>query len=175
MITTPRLTLRPLISEDAPHVFEYRSDKEANEFQGWVPESLAEVKEFIQTKIATEPDQEGTWFQLAIVETETQKLVGDAGIHFQSRDQVELGCTLNTAFQGQGYATEAMKSIMGFVFEELQKHRIMTSIDPRNVASIKLVERLGMRKEAHFVQSYFFKGEWTDDVVYAMLQSEWKG
>ena len=71
-------------------------------------------------------------------------------------------------------ATEALSALIDMLFDELAKHRIIASIDPRNEPSIRLMERLGFRKEAHFHRSIFMHGEWTDDVIYAMLQSEWK-
>ena len=63
---------------------------------------------------------------------------------------------------------------MGSLIFDLKKHRITASIDPRNTSSIRLIERLGFRKEAHFKQSLFFHGEWVDDLIYAMLAEEWK-
>lgn len=88
--------------------------------------------------------------------------------------QVELGYTLHKDFRGMGYATEALSAIIDHLIFDLKKHRITASIDPRNIKSINLIERLGFRKEAHFKQSLFFHGEWVDDLIYAMLAEEWK-
>lgn len=88
--------------------------------------------------------------------------------------QVELGYTLHKDFRGMGYATEALSAIIDHLIFDLKKHRITASIDPRNMSSIRLIERLGFRKEAHFKQSLFFHGEWVDDLIYAMLAEEWK-
>ena len=103
------------------------------------------------------------------------RLIGDMGIIFtgHERMQVEVGCTLNKAFQGKGYATEALTAMVNHFFMTLKKHRIVASIDPRNTASIRLIERLGFRKEAHFKESYFLRGEWVDDIIYAMLDKDW--
>lgn len=87
--------------------------------------------------------------------------------------QAEIGCTLNKDYQGQGYATEALKGMVRFLFGTLNKHRIIASVDPRNTGSIRLIERLGFRKEAHFKESYYLRGEWVDDVIYAKLKAEW--
>ena len=87
--------------------------------------------------------------------------------------QVEVGCTLKKTFQGKGYATEALTAMVNYFFTILKKHRIVASIDPRNTASIRLIERLGFRKEAHFKESYFLRGEWVDDIIYAMLDKDW--
>jgi RimJ/RimL family protein N-acetyltransferase len=88
--------------------------------------------------------------------------------------QAELGYTLHKDFRGMGYATEAISAIIDHLIFDLKKHRTTASIDPRNANSIRLIERLGFSKEAHFKQSLFFHGEWVDDLIYAMLAKEWK-
>ena len=74
---------------------------------------------------------------------------------------------------GKGYATEALRAMVDYLFANLGKHRIVASVDPRNTPSIRLIERLGFRKEAHFKESYYLRGEWVDDIIYAMLRTEW--
>lgn len=172
---TDRLYIRPVKIEDKELIFEYRSDSITNKYQGWIPKNIDEVTEFIE-KIAPEINTPETWFQLAILHKETNIFIGDIGIHFLDMEnrQAEIGCTLNKNFQGKGYATEALSEVIKYLFYNLQKHRIVTSIDPGNINSIKLVERLGFRKEAHFIESLFLNGKWVDDIVYAILQKEWK-
>lgn len=172
MIETQRTKLRPLKLSDKEDLYHYRSDAETNKYQNWVPENLEEVVQYIETN-PTEFNVVGTWFQLAIVEKETDKVIGDIGVHFIDDQQVELGVTLSKAKQGKGLATESMKGIVTYLFKELKKHRIVTSIDPRNASSLNLMKRLGFRKEGHFKESLFFKGEWVDDIVYAILRKEW--
>ena len=172
MIETHRTILRPVQPEDNQAVYSYRSDSETNKYQGWIPQTINEVDEFI----AGNPDtfnQSGTWFQLVIVEKESGSVIGDMGIHFIDDHQVALGCTLCKNKQGKGIATESMTAILTYLFRNLKKHRATTSIDPSNTPSIALVKRLGFRKEAHFKDSLLVKGKWVDDVIYALLQSEW--
>jgi len=76
--------------------------------------------------------------------------------------------------RGHGYATEAAAAMLGLGFEGLGLHRIVGRLDARNDASARVLERLGMRREAHFVENEFVKGEWCDELVYAMLASEWQ-
>ncbi len=174
IIQTDRLTLRPINIEDKEAIFSYRSDVETNKYQGWIPKTLEDTESFIE-KSAIKANIAGTWFQLVIIEKETKKIVGDIGIHFLDDDmQIEIGCTLNKNFQNIGYATEALKCIIDYLFKTLNKHRIFTSIDPDNTNSIRLVERIGFRKEAHFKESLFINEQWFDDVVYALLNKEWK-
>ncbi|WP_395973485.1 GNAT family N-acetyltransferase [Chryseobacterium cucumeris] len=171
---TERLVLRDITIEDQQDIFDYRSDAEANRFQGWIPETLEEVENFIlrNTKEFNQPE---SWYQLLITDKETKTVIGDIGVHFTGDEnaQVELGITLNTSFQGKGYASEALKGIISHLFDDLHKHRITASVDPDNTASILLMERIGLRKEGHFVKSLFWKNKWVDNVIYAILREEW--
>jgi len=89
------------------------------------------------------------------------------------RSQAEIGISLNPKYQKQGFAQEALRAIFKYLFVQLDLHRIIGSVDPRNISSATLLRRVGMRQEAHFIQSYWLKGEWTDDLVFALLRSEW--
>ncbi len=173
-LETKRLTIRPIDIIDKGALFAYRSDEETNQYQGWIPKSIGDVETFIG-KTAENINEPLTWFQLVIIEKESQKLIGDIGLHFfdDENKQVEIGCTLNKAYQNKGYATEALKQVIDYLFKSLNKHRITTSIDPRNKSSIRLVERIGFRKEAHFVESLLINGVWVDDLIYALLENDW--
>lgn len=174
-LVTERLILRPIEKKDADAIFSYRSDSITNKYQGWIPRSLDDVHEFIN-KVAPEINILDTWFQFVIIRNDSNEIIGDVGIHFLNTDkkQVEIGCTLNKDYHGKGYATEALRQIIDYLFSKLNKHRIIASLDPGNTSSIKLVERLGFRKEAHFKESILINGEWVDDLVYAVLNKEWK-
>ena len=175
VLDSPRLLLRRLELSDANAVFKYRSDPATQECQLWAPRSLHEVEEFITKRIAFSPNISGTWFQFAICLRASGEVIGDCGVRFPDDDseQVEIGVTLSPSHQGSGFATEAMAAVIRYVFKTLHKHRVFASVDPGNLASIKLLERLGMRKEAHHRESLWFKGRWADDLVYALLAREW--
>lgn len=175
-IDSDRLKLRMIQIGDADDLFRYRSNAVVNKYQGWIPKTISDVHDFILHKVSPGMNLPGTWAQWVIIEKETEQLIGDIGIHFLPMDlfQVELGCTLDILHQGKGYAAEALSETINFLFGELNKHRITASIDPRNQASIALFERLGFRREAHFRQSILIDGEWVDDLVYALLESDWQ-
>jgi RimJ/RimL family protein N-acetyltransferase len=101
--------------------------------------------------------------------------VGDLGFRLSGdpSPQAELGVTLAPQHQGCGFALEAVRAVLGYLFAELGVHRACASIDPRNAPSLALFERVGMRQEGRLRQSVWFKGEWADDVVFAVLKSEW--
>jgi RimJ/RimL family protein N-acetyltransferase len=102
-------------------------------------------------------------------------VIGDLSVWFTGmKDTVEIGYSFSAETSGRGYATEAVSYFVRKLFEEFEVHRIQATLDARNVASQKLCERVGMRKEAHFIQDYWSKGEWTDSIVYGMLVSDLK-
>ncbi len=102
------------------------------------------------------------WLQLALVLAESAPVVGDCGIHFRGDDprQVELGITLAPDYQGRGLATEALRSVLGYVFGSLGKHRASAVTDAENHAAAGLFRRVGFRQEAHFVEHVWYKGAW---------------
>lgn len=173
-LETNRLIIRPITIDDRNEIFNYRRDKETNKFQGWIPENLEDVEVFIR-KTSVQINEPNTWFQVVIIDKETQGIVGDIGIHFMDSDskQVEIGCTLNKFFQNKGFATESLVKVIDYLFNDLNKHRIIASIDPNNTNSIRLVERIGFRKEAHFVESLLINGKWVDDLIYALIEKDW--
>jgi RimJ/RimL family protein N-acetyltransferase len=113
------------------------------------------------------------WYQLGIALRSSAELRGDCGIHILGDPRLaEIGAP---RFQCRGYATEALRAIVGYLFGELRKHRVSASVEPRNTGAIRLMQRLGFRQEAHTIESLWFKGEWADDLVFAMLAREWPG
>lgn len=115
------------------------------------------------------------YFQIAVVLAGQERIIGDVSIYFTNYNkmQAEIGCTLHENFQEKGHGTEALKVLVDYLFRTLEKHRVVASVAPMNTASIRLIERLGFRKEAHFKESYFLRGKWMDNVIYAILQKEW--
>ncbi|MDA3943514.1 MAG: GNAT family protein [Bacteroidetes bacterium] len=175
-LLTDRLRIRPIEPSDAAALFSYRSDAGTNKYQGWIPKSLDDVKTFIE-KTSDKINVPGTWYQFVIQYPQAQHmLIGDIGVHFYEKDisQVEIGCTLSIAYQKMGIATEALKSVIEFLFTDLKKQKIYASLDPRNTDSVNLVCRLGFRKEAHLKDQLFLNGEWVDDVIYVLSGKDWK-
>jgi len=173
-LETQRLYLRRLIAGDAPTLFCYRSNPEVSRYQGWVPGSESEALHFIEAQSAIEPGTPGTWFQLAIC-LRDHTMIGDLGLHFPADhdQQAEFGISLDPAHHGSGYADETLRAAMSYLFGQRGIHRVFCSIDPRNTASVAMAGRLGMRQEGHFSKSIWFRGEWADDLIFALLGDEW--
>ncbi len=173
-IETDRLLIRILEIKDKDAFFRYRSMPEIYKYQAWRPKGIDEIEEFINKNISVCLNPRNTWIQLAVCLKEGQ-LIGDIGVHFLEDDyQVEIGYTLSPEYQGNGYAVEAVKAVIKYAFTELKKHRIISSVDPDNIKSIKLLEKIGFRKEAHFIKSFRMDNQWYDDCVYAILEEEWE-
>ena len=176
LLHTPRLLLDALRDEDAAALYRYRADPAVSCYQGWCPASLEEARRFIERCAAVAPDTPGSWFQRAIRRRDSGELVGDLGLHFlpEAPATVELGISLAPAQQRQGLATEALQAALGWIFEGLRKHRVIASVDPRNQPCMTLLAGIGMRQEAHFVESLPAGAGWVDDVIFAMLEREWR-
>ncbi|MGE7635400.1 GNAT family N-acetyltransferase [Bacillus paramycoides] len=101
------------------------------------------------------------------------KVIGDLSVWYTDmKDTVEIGYTFSKSVSGKGYATEAVIALINYLFEVVKVHRIQANLDARNIASGKLCRRVGMRKEAHFIQDFWNKDEWADSIVFGMLKTD---
>jgi len=173
-LRTERLLLRPWEDGDFDAFFEMQRDVEVARWLYNDPRDEAESRRvFDYRKISYEMGANFAWIGCAVVAE--GEVVGDLTLNVRSEEHRggELGYIVHPRHQGKGYATEAARALLGWAFDEVGFHRIYGRGEPRNVASIRVLEKLGMRKEAHFVENEWIKGEWQSDVVYAMLDREW--
>lgn len=173
---TPRLILRRLATGDVATMFAYRSDPEVARFQSWEPASVGEIRGFIDRLDEMDLITPGEWFQLGIALRDTGELVGDCGLHPRSDDPrlVEVGITIAPAFQRRGFAYEALTAVLDHVFTHTETHRVHGSVDPRNRPCIALLRKVGLHQEAHLIKSLWLKGEWVDDLIFAVRREEWR-
>ena len=174
-IATTRLVLRDLEASDGPRIFSYHRHPDIARFQSWGTESVDVIQSYIRRITAADPDTAGAWYQVGIYLLAGGKLIGDCGLRPLKDEprQAEVGITLAPEFQRQGYAGEAFRALLSYLFGTLGKHRVFGSVDPANTASIALLRRVGMRQEAHLVKSLWFRETWVDDVIFALLEEEW--
>jgi RimJ/RimL family protein N-acetyltransferase len=102
-------------------------------------------------------------------------MIGDAILMLRSADheQAEVGYIIDPAHQGQGYATETTQALLELALGEAQMHRACGHIEVRNLASARVLERAGLRREATLIENEFVKGEWQSEGIYGLLRSEW--
>ena len=175
-IQTSRLLLRPLTSADTDDLLEYRSIPEVCRYVPFLPMDRAAVAQKLADAWArTEITDEGQGVVLGVEVAGTGRLVGDVNLFLHSRKHrcAEVGWVLSPQHSGRGYATEAAHAVLHLAFDEMKVHRVMARVDARNLPSVRLAQRLGMRQEAHLLQNEWFKGEWGDEFDFALLESEW--
>ncbi|NEA40210.1 GNAT family N-acetyltransferase [Streptomyces sp. SID11385] len=174
-LRTSRLLVRRFRPEDASALAAYRTLPEVARYQGWsAPVTEDEARRLVREFTAADPDAPG-WFQYAVEERESGVLVGDVGVRLDANGmQADLGFTLAPAAQGRGYATEAVRAVLGDLFERRGLRRVSAVCDARNHASARLLERVGFRREGMRPAYTWLKGEWTDDVLYGLLAEWWR-
>jgi RimJ/RimL family protein N-acetyltransferase len=176
-VRTARLDLRAFTPDDLDVVLAMRSLPEVVRYLYDDELDAARAPEVLARKIKRQRiDGDGDGLGLAVAERETGVVVGDVSLMLTGAHdrQGEIGFTLHPDHQGRGFATEAAQAMLALGFDQLGLHRIVGRCDGRNVASARVMERLGMRREAHLVQNEWVKGEWTDELIYAMLAEEWR-
>lgn len=171
-VRTERLGLRRFTTADAEAFAAYRSAPEVARYQSWeapvsMPAAVALVADFSEG----DPAAPG-WFQYAI--DLDGVLIGDLGLNLhENLMQAELGFTLSPAYQGQGYATEAVRGLLDHLFVDWNLHRVSAECDARNTASARLLKRVGFKQEGLRLSNTWFKGEWTDDLLFGLLRSDY--
>jgi RimJ/RimL family protein N-acetyltransferase len=172
---TNRLIIRQFALHDIQSFYEYRADPAVSRFQSWDKYTHEEAEAFVRAQMTNIPNQPGEWFQYAIALGDSNQLIGDCAIHTLGAESriVEIGFTLAPEHQGKGYIHDALHALFDYIFNTLNKHKVIAFTDVRNEKSISVLERLGMRREGHLLQNYMSKGNWVDEFQYAMLQSEW--
>ncbi len=176
LLTTDRLLLRRFRLADAETLAAYRSDSAVARYQSWdTPYSLRQAQYTVESMASADPDQPG-WFQYAVEVAADRMHIGDVGVNLHdNRMQAEIGYTLAPGWQGRGLATEAVRAVLDHLFRVKGLHRVSAECDARNVASYRVLERLGFQREGLLRQHTWIKGEWTDDLLYGLLETDFFG
>lgn len=175
-VLTPRLKLRPFARADVDAVFAYRRREDVSQFLFDYPMTREECAEAVQHRIGQVAfEDEGDKLVLAVERRSGGPLIGEVSLIWRSAEsqQGEIGYILHPDFRKQGFATEAGQALLDIGFAQFGLHRIIARCDARNTPSFQVMERLGMRREAHFRHHALVKGRWDEEFIYAVLADEW--
>ncbi len=163
---TQRLLIRNFTPSDLEAFLAYRNDSEVAKYQSWsVPYSREKAEALIREMQDVHAPKVNDWLQLAIELKTTGELIGDVAFVIKADDirQAVIGFTIASAHQKQGYITEAATALLDYLFEDLDMHRVIADCDTENIGSWKTLEKLGFRREAHFVESLLIGDEYTSE------------
>lgn len=181
-IITERLILRPYEPGDLDDLHAILSEPDVVRYLYWEVQTRDQVAEVLQRyQAATSLEKDDDALRLAITRPDAHGtragLIGEVVLWIRStrHRQGEIGYMLHPTFHGQGFAREAAAPLLDLAFSQLGMHRVYGRTDARNTPSANLMRRLGMRQEAHFIGNEWFKGEWGDELIFAILEDEWRG
>jgi len=176
-VSTGRLCLRDFAMTDFEAVHAWSSREEVTRYLIWGPNSKAQTREALRDFRRDQRRRPRICWELAITLRQTGELIGGVGLRLHNWEERtgELGYVLHPDYWGCGYAREASEAMLHEGFAALGLHRIIATCDQRNMASARLMERLGMRREGAFRASRYIQGEWRDEYLYAILAEEFAG
>jgi RimJ/RimL family protein N-acetyltransferase len=171
---TARLRARSFSAADVEVFVAYRADPDVARYQSWSDYTRERGEAFVESLRGVGPGMPGAWFQFALETRSDGTLVGDLALKVDADEprKAEVGFTLSSTQQGKGYATEALRALLDYAFETFGLHRVVAVTDALNDPAAALLERVGMRREAHFVENIFFKGTWGSEFLFAILERE---
>ncbi len=176
-IQTERLVLRDFVIDDWLTVLAYQRDARYNRYypDRWVDRSDDEVRAFVQRLIDGQHEKPRRLFQLAITLPETGEVIGNCGVRRKpdTEWEADIGYELNPECWGRGYATEVARTLIAFGFRELGLHRISAQCNADNVASVNVLQKVGMRLEGRIREHEHFQGRWWDSLDWGLLETEW--
>lgn len=172
-IETQRLIIRKFRPSDYTELYEYLSDMNVVKYEPYEPYSLNEAKR--EAEFRSNSDE-----FYAVTLKDGGRLIGNLYLGKRQFETMELGFVFDTKWQMSGYATEAATALLDYAFGTLRIHRVTAECNALNYRSHKLMERLGMRREAEFKKNVYYKKDsfgnplWQDTLQYAILREEWK-
>jgi RimJ/RimL family protein N-acetyltransferase len=175
-LVTERLVLRSFVREDLDDLAVIFHDESVNRYLYSVPRTREQTLEALEKRITLDDaTQIDNVLHVAIELRGTQRLIGDFMLrwHDDEHHQGEMGGSLHPEFHGAGFAPEIYGALLELAFNRYDLHRVVGRCDGRNAASVRSLEKAGLRREAHFIENEFVKGEWTDEIVLAILRRDW--
>ena len=174
-LNTERLVLREFEPDDWEALHAIESLPQVARYQSFAPRTRNESRLYVLEAIQGAADHPRLTYDLAVVTADSGRLIGRCGLGTGDGEPREavLWYTLHPDEWGRGYTTEAARAMVDFGFRTIGLHRIWADCDPANVASWRVLEKIGMRREGHLRENAWVKGEWVDSLIYAILDREW--
>jgi RimJ/RimL family protein N-acetyltransferase len=175
-LKSERLVLRPFEPDDWPGLLALQSDPETCRYLTTEPYAEEDSRAYIGRDIAGRSEVPRRTFEFAVILPETDDFIGRCGLFIQDAEIGDAGFwyVLDRRWRGRGFAVEAARRLVDHAFLDLGLRRLSADIDPRNTASARVAERLGLRLEAHFLENVVIKGELCGTLIYAILRREWE-
>lgn len=180
IVYTPRLVLREFEEGDWEAVLAYQSDPRYLRYYPWTARTAEDVRAFVAMFRGWRDESPRFRFQLAITlapegASASGRLIGNVGIRkpAPAASTAELGYDLNPDYWGRGYATEAAAAMLRFAFTDLTLRRVTATCIAENVASARVLTKVGMQLEGRLREHQWFRGRWWDTLLYGILRHEW--
>jgi len=175
ILKSKKIYLREMEEKDWVDVHKYASKEKVCKYQVWGPNTKTESENFVRQSISDANQKIRSRFVFAIILKENGNMIGTGEINIRNfTNKVgEVGYIINPEYWGLGFATETAKILIDFGFNQLKLHRIFATCDPKNIASSRVLEKVGMFKEGRMRENLFIKTGWRDSFIYSVLEQEW--
>ena len=175
IITTERVVLRWISENDVDSLYEIFSDPQVARYWSAPPFTDREAAVQLQREIAV-GNENNTMMKWGLALRDSDRVIGTATLFNLSLDngRAELGYAMGRAHWGKGYMSEALHALVVHAFEVMELRRLEADVDPRNAASIRMLERLGFQREGFLRERWHVNGEIQDALFYGLLKREWK-
>jgi RimJ/RimL family protein N-acetyltransferase len=176
-LTTSRLVLRDFVPTDAAALHVIEGNPQVTRYTSYDPQTPEETIAQLAQRQAEQAARPRVVYDLAILLAPDARMIGRCGFGVQRPEHREamLWYVLDPSYWGRGYTVEATRAVVDFAFNVLKLHRLFADCDPRNHASCRVAQKLGMTHEGRLRENYFLKGEWCSSEIYAVLEHEWRG
>ncbi|NLW88208.1 MAG: GNAT family N-acetyltransferase [Clostridiaceae bacterium] len=176
ILTTPRLVLRPVTTDDFLDICAYGRDEETGQYMLHWPKTPEQIKEYIDECVASMSSTTPTWFEFSVIHKDTAKMIGTISL-ISEGDEAELGWMLHPAFRRQGLMSEAAAEMIRYAFDSLDRSAVWATCTAQNIASVRLLEKLGMAVVLSEPQKKVIKNDreiFLDRLMYRMSRTEWE-
>jgi RimJ/RimL family protein N-acetyltransferase len=173
-LATARLNLREFTATDFDAVLAYSKDPKVTRYLFFGPRDEDSTREYLEELLASQREQPRIRFELAVEEKAGGRLIGACDLSLIERNVMDLGYMLEAAAWGQGFATEIAAALLEAAFQELRVDRVISTVDVNNGASIRVLEKIGMRWEAIYRRHRRAKNRWWDCHLFVMPREVWE-